>query len=91
MCFTVVFVSIQPTIEKHEAALLILVGFGGLSIVLAIIHNIIRQRVYHDRHNFDTAFDAGANVTLSLTAVTVTSQMLWPSSFLHLATLTIKV
>ena len=66
-------------------------GFGGLSISLGIIHNFIRKHVYKDSHNLDTVFDAGGKVSLGLTAVTVTSQMLWPSDFLQQATLMAKV
>lgn len=82
--------AIHPSLAKHEAALLMLLGFGGLSVTLAIIHTAIRRHVYRDQHNLDTTFDAGGRVTLSLTAVTVTSQMLWPADFLQSATVAIK-
>ncbi|XP_033743421.1 urea-proton symporter DUR3-like [Pecten maximus] len=81
---------LHPPLEKHEAALLMLLGFGGLSVTLALIQSALRRHVYHDQHNLDTAFDAGGKVTLSLTAVTVTSQMLWPADFLQSATVAIK-
>ncbi|GFS03818.1 urea-proton symporter DUR3-like [Elysia marginata] len=67
-----------------------LVGFGGFSIILALVHNSIRKHVFHDEHNLDTTFDAGGNVSLSLTAVTVASQLFWPGDILHSATLTTK-
>ncbi|XP_052720836.1 uncharacterized protein LOC128192294 isoform X2 [Crassostrea angulata] len=81
--------SISPILEKHESALLMILGFAGFSIVLAIIHNSIRKYIYKDAHSLDTVFDAGGKVTLSLTAVTVTSQLLWPADFLQITTITI--
>ncbi|KAL8616992.1 hypothetical protein ACOMHN_014163 [Nucella lapillus] len=82
---------VQPVLEKHETALLMLLGFGGFSIILALIHNAVRKYVFHDEHNLDTTFDAGGNVSLSLTAVTVASQLFWPGDILHSATLTTKM
>lgn len=67
-----------------------ILGFAGFSIVLAIIHNSIRKYIYKDAHSLDTVFDAGGKVTLSLTAVTVTSQLLWPADFLQITTITIN-
>lgn len=78
-------------LEKYESALLMILGFGGFSIILALIHNAVRKHIFHDEHNLDTTFDAGGNVTLSLTAVTVASQLIWPGDILHSATLTAKV
>ena len=78
-------------LEKHEAALLILLGFGGFSVVVAILFNVIRKYVFRDSHSLDTVFDAGGRVTFSLTSVVVTSQMLWPSDFLQNSTLVNKV
>ena len=83
--------SISPILEKHQALLLMFLGFGGLSITLGITHYAIRKYVYHDSHSLDTVFDAGGKVTLGLTAVTVTSQMLWPADFLQSATIMSKV
>ena len=77
--------------ERYESALLMIVGFGGFSIILALIHNAVRKHIFHDEHNLDTTFDAGGNVSLSLTAVTVASQLIWPGDILHSATLTAKV
>lgn len=97
MTFYVIFtyayflLSISPILEKHESALLMILGFAGFSIVLAIIHNSIRKYIYKDAHSLDTVFDAGGKVTLSLTAVTVTSQLLWPADFLQITTITITV
>ena len=66
-------------------------GFGGLSITLGIVHYAVRRYIYRDAHSLDTVFDAGGKVTLGLTAVTVTSQMLWPADFLQSATIMSKV
>lgn len=68
-----------------------ILGFAGFSILLAITHNAIRKYIYKDAHSLDTVFDAGGKVTLSLTAVTVTSQLLWPADFLQITTITINV
>ena len=87
----IVYFSVNPTIEKYEAALLILLGFGGFSVVVAVVYNMIRRYVYKDYHNLDTIFDAGGQVSFSLTAVTVTSQFLWPADFLQSSTLISKV
>ncbi|KAK3100009.1 hypothetical protein FSP39_013434, partial [Pinctada imbricata] len=81
---------VQPVLEKYESALLMLLGFGGFSIILALLHNAVRKYIFHDEHNLDTTFDAGGNVSLSLTAVTVASQLFWPGDILHSATLTTK-
>lgn len=66
------------SISTLDATLFIVVGFGGLSIIVALIHNAIHRYVFKDQHRLDTVFDAGGRVTTSLTAVTVTSQVLWP-------------
>ena len=50
-----------------------------------------RRRVFKDFHRLDVVFDAGGRVSLSLTAVTVTSQLLWPADFLQSPTLASKV
>lgn len=81
---------VEPVLEKYESALLMILGFGGFSIILALVHNALRKHIFHDEHNLDTTFDAGGNVSLSLTAVTVASQLIWPGDILHSATLTAK-
>ncbi|XP_069130647.1 uncharacterized protein [Argopecten irradians] len=78
-------------LEKYESALLILLGFGGFSVILALIHNAIRKQIFHDEHNLDTTFDAGGDVSTSLTAVTVASQLFWPADILQSATITTKI
>ena len=82
---------VEPVLERYEAALLTVLGFGGFSLLLAFVHNAVRKHVFHDVNNLDTTFDAGGNVSLSLTAVTVASQMVWPGDFLHSATLAARV
>ena len=66
-------------------------GVGGFSVLVALVHRGIRKYVYSDADSLDTMFDAGGSVSLSLTAVTTTSQMLWPADFLELPTITYKV
>ena len=83
--------SVRQVLEKYEAALLLLLGFGGFSVLLAIAYNSIRRYVFRDVRNLDSSFDAGGRVTTSLTAVTVGVQLLWPADLLQSATVTAKV
>ncbi|XP_064609406.1 uncharacterized protein LOC135473485 [Liolophura sinensis] len=80
-----------PVLNKTQAALLLIVGFGGFSLFLAVLYKTIRRRVFHDVNKLDSTFDAGGNITWSLTAVTVASQFFWPGDILHSATLTAKI
>ncbi|KAL5012810.1 hypothetical protein ScPMuIL_011361 [Solemya velum] len=80
----------HPMLEKYESGLLMILGFGGFSLLVAVVYRSIRKYVYHDTHSLDTVFDAGGRVTLSLTAVTVTSQLLWPADFLQSSTISAK-
>lgn len=82
---------LNPVIEKYELALLMLLGFAGFSMLIGIVYNKIRHYVFKDFHSLDVIFDAGGRVSLSLTAVTVTSQLLWPADFLQSPTLASKV
>ncbi|KAK7097666.1 uncharacterized protein [Littorina saxatilis] len=82
--------SVTPLVEKHEAALLMLLGFSVFSVLLAVLYNVIRRHVFHDADNVDTTFDAGGNVSTSLTAVTIASQLLWPGDMLQSATVAVK-
>ncbi|XP_052797300.1 uncharacterized protein LOC128229424 [Mya arenaria] len=82
--------SISPVLQKYETGLLLILGFGGISIILALLYRLVRRRVYRDVNNVDTAFDAGGRVSTSLTAVTVASQFLWPGDILQSSTITIK-
>lgn len=83
--------SVQPVLQKYETALLLILGFGGFSMILAYGYMGIRKYVFHDADNLDTAFDAGGNVSLSLTAVTVASQLVWPADLLQSATVTSRI
>ncbi|CAG5127507.1 unnamed protein product, partial [Candidula unifasciata] len=84
------FSKVYPVLDKHQAAGLLLLGFGGLSVLLALLYVAIRKHVFHDANNLDTTFDAGGKVSTSLTAVTVASQLLWPGDLLQCATVAIK-
>ena len=91
LLYPVTMFRLNPTIEKHEAALLLLLGFAGFSVCLAILYRYLRRKVFKDSKKLDTVFDAGGRISVSLTAVTVTSQILWPSDLLMTATLISKV
>ncbi|KAK3592701.1 hypothetical protein CHS0354_037837 [Potamilus streckersoni] len=82
--------AVVPVLKKHETALLLLLGFGAVSVCVAILYRLIRKYVFHDQQNVDRAFDAGGRVSTSLTAVTVASQLLWPGDLLQSATITVK-
>ncbi|BFZ14483.1 hypothetical protein BsWGS_17522 [Bradybaena similaris] len=84
------FSKVYPVLDKHQAAGLLLLGFGGLSVLLALLYVAIRKHVFHDANSLDTTFDAGGKVSTSLTAVTVASQLLWPGDLLQCATVAIK-
>ncbi|XP_059152783.1 uncharacterized protein LOC131938670 [Physella acuta] len=86
----VTYSKVYPVLNKHQAAGLLLVGFGGISVLLALFYVAIRKHVFHDADNLDTTFDAGGKVSTSLTAVTVASQLLWPGDLLQSATVAIK-
>ncbi|XP_025086239.1 urea-proton symporter DUR3-like [Pomacea canaliculata] len=81
---------LNPVLGRGQAALLLLLGFGGFSVLLAMLYMFIRRHVFHDADNLNTTFDAGGRVSVSLTAVTVASQLLWPGDLLQSATVTIK-
>ncbi|KAL4239301.1 hypothetical protein ACF0H5_000118 [Mactra antiquata] len=72
-------------------ALLMLLGFAGFSAMVGMGYNRIRHYIFKDFHSLDVVFDAGGRVSLSLTAVTVTSQLLWPADFLQSPTMASKV
>ncbi|PVD26613.1 hypothetical protein C0Q70_14290 [Pomacea canaliculata] len=83
--------AVTQVLEKYEGALLLLLGFGGISVLVAASYNIIRSYVFRDVSSLDSAFDAGGRVTTSLTAVTVGMQLLWPADFLQSATVTVRL
>ncbi|XP_061178004.1 uncharacterized protein LOC133186736 [Saccostrea echinata] len=77
-------------VSAIDASLLIVLGFGGFSIVVALVHNAIHRYVFRDQHSLDTVFDAGGKVTTSLTAVTVASQVLWPVDLIQTSVIALK-
>lgn len=91
VCVFIIFRAVTQVLEKYEGALLLLLGFGGISVLVAASYNIIRSYVFRDVSSLDSAFDAGGRVTTSLTAVTVGMQLLWPADFLQSATVTVRV
>ena len=56
-----------------------------------LFYLICRRYVFHDFHNLDVVFDAGGRVSLSLTTVTATAQLMWPADFLQSPTIASKV
>ncbi|XP_013388210.1 urea-proton symporter DUR3 [Lingula anatina] len=80
---------IVPTVELGKAVGLIL-GFGLFAVLVAMAFNLVRKYVYHDADNLDTAFDAGGNVSIGLTATTIVSQWTWSTTLLQSATVASK-
>ncbi|RUS73380.1 hypothetical protein EGW08_018858 [Elysia chlorotica] len=74
---------VYTVLEAYEAALILLLGFGVMSVGLALLYNFIRRRVFNEANSLDRTFDAGGNVSFSLTAVTVAVQLLWPADLLQ--------
>ena len=89
--FKIIVFRTVPVFEKYEVGLFMVLGFGWFSVLIALFHNGIRKYVYGDSGSLDTMFDAGGKVSLSLTAVTVTSQALWPLDFIELPMITYLV
>ncbi|KAK3802818.1 hypothetical protein RRG08_012330 [Elysia crispata] len=81
---------VETVLEPYEAALILLLGFGGLSVGLAVLYNFIRRRVFAEANSLDRTFDAGGNVSFSLTAVTVAVQLLWPADLLQSSSVAAK-
>ncbi|CAH1789774.1 unnamed protein product [Owenia fusiformis] len=84
-----VITGVQPTIVLRNAILLIL-GFGLFSVLVAITFHLIRKHIFRDASNLDTSFDAGGKVSVGLTAATLVSQMTWAASLLQPVTVTLK-
>ncbi|CAH1777539.1 unnamed protein product [Owenia fusiformis] len=80
---------VQPTIELRDGILLIL-GFGLFSVLIAITFHCIRKYVYGDASNVDTSFDAGGKVSLGMTATVIVSQMTWAATLLQSTTFAVK-
>ncbi|XP_035826231.1 urea-proton symporter DUR3 [Aplysia californica] len=83
-------IDLPQDLEKHESALLLLLGFGSLSILLALLYVGIRRYIFEDVNNVDSSFDAGGNVSTSLTAVTIAAQLLWPGDLMQSVTVAVK-
>ncbi|CAH1789627.1 unnamed protein product [Owenia fusiformis] len=77
-------------LKTWQVSLIVLLGFGGFAMLLSVGHYFIRKYIYRDQDRVDTAFDAGGNVTLSLTAASAASQLFWPADLLQSATVTTK-
>ncbi|XP_064601304.1 uncharacterized protein LOC135467460 [Liolophura sinensis] len=82
---------LSPPLEKYQTYLVLLIGFCGFALLLSVFHNTLRKRVFGDKNSLDTTFDAGGRVTLSMTAVTVATQLLWPADLTYGATIAIRV
>ena len=52
--------------------------------------HLIRKKFYHDADNLDTAFDAGGQVSIGLTATTIVSQWTWTATLLQSCTVASK-
>ncbi|KAI8493622.1 hypothetical protein Bbelb_285430 [Branchiostoma belcheri] len=79
----------RPLVELREAILLTL-GFGLFAGLVAYVFNLVRKYVYHDQDDLDTAFDAGGQVSVGLTATTIVSQWTWAATLLQSCTVASK-
>ncbi|CAH1789691.1 unnamed protein product [Owenia fusiformis] len=86
---TGVITGVEPTIELRNAILLIL-GFGLFSVLVAITFHLTRKYIFRDASNVDTSFDAGGKVSVGLTATTLVSQMTWSATLLQSVTVAVK-
>ncbi|CAH1778295.1 unnamed protein product [Owenia fusiformis] len=81
--------TVTSSIELRNAVLLI-VGFGLISMIIAAVFRYVRKTVFHDKSNLDTTFDAGGKVSIGLTATTLVSQMTWAASFMQSVTVAVQ-
>ncbi|XP_035669047.1 urea-proton symporter DUR3-like [Branchiostoma floridae] len=81
----------RPLVELREALILTL-GFGLFAVTgfVAYIFNLVRKYVFHDQNDLDTAFDAGGQVSVGLTATTIVSQWTWAATLLQSCTVASK-
>ncbi|XP_078578183.1 uncharacterized protein LOC144863097 [Branchiostoma floridae x Branchiostoma japonicum] len=79
----------RPLVELREAIILTL-GFGLFAGFVAYIFNLVRKYVFHDQNDLDTAFDAGGQVSVGLTATTIVSQWTWAATLLQSCTVSSK-
>ncbi|XP_077996739.1 uncharacterized protein LOC144450048 [Glandiceps talaboti] len=80
---------ITPTIKLAEAFAMI-IGFGIFAGTLAKTFSFIRKKVFKDKDNLDTDFDAGGKVSVGLTATTIVSQWTWAATLLQSSTVAAK-
>ncbi|XP_066270073.1 uncharacterized protein [Branchiostoma lanceolatum] len=78
-----------PLVELREAIVLTL-GFGLFAGLVAYVFNLVRKYVFHDQNDLDTAFDAGGQVSVGLTATTIVSQWTWAATLLQSCTVASK-
>ena len=80
---------VQPVISQAEAAG-VFAGVGLFAAGVALTFTAIRRHVFHDADNLDTAFDAGGQVSVGLTATTIVSQWTWAATLLQSCTVAAK-
>ncbi|XP_077869945.1 uncharacterized protein LOC100367180 [Saccoglossus kowalevskii] len=71
-------------------ALLLVICFGVFTFILAKTYNLLRVKVFMDKDNLDTDFDAGGEVSVGLTATTIVSQWTWAATLLQSSTVAAK-
>lgn len=84
----------EPGIEQNLELWYSYVVFALTGIfvaLLAFVFNFIRDRVFNDKDNLDTSFDAGGKVSMGLTATTIVSQWTWAATLLQSSTVASKV
>lgn len=69
-----------PTLEVWQCVLIILL-FGVVGFLVAVIYRLLRKLLWGDGHLIDTFFDAGGRVNFAMIGIAVISRWLWTSSF----------
>ncbi|XP_070546656.1 uncharacterized protein [Ptychodera flava] len=77
------------TLTLAEAVGLI-VGFGVFAALIAEVFSLIRKKVFKDKENLDSFFDAGGKVSVGLTATTIVSKWTWAATLLQSSTVASK-
>ena len=71
-------------------SLIIFIVVGVFAAGIAQLFQKVREHIYNDADDLDTAFDAGGNVSIGLTATTIVSQWTWSATLLQSSTVASK-
>lgn len=83
------FNSLGQNLELWQGIVLMM-AFGAFALFIAIIHRIVRTKIYYDAHLLDTFFDAGGDVNMGMIACFVVAKWTWTASFSWSTNTTVK-